>query len=242
MPERVERQLAYVLHERAYRETSAILELFTRDHGRVAVVARGLRAAKPRFPRGTLRALQPIECGWLHQGEIGQLIAAEASGPPLTLSGTRLQSALYLNELLTRLLVRHDPHPALFATYSDLLTRLPLDPASLGFSLRRFEMRVLAELGYGIDFAVDSSTQEVVRPRGRYRIIPEHGVIAARDLDVDSVSGAALLALHAGQLPGATELRELKHMMRAQLLHHLGGRGLNAWRVLRAPVPPAGRA
>ncbi|MBL0028013.1 MAG: DNA repair protein RecO [Rhodanobacteraceae bacterium] len=242
MAERVERQLAYVLHQRAYRETSAILELFTRDHGRVAVVARGLRAAKPRFSRGNLRALQPIECAWLHQGELGQLTAAEAAGLPLVLNGSRLQSALYLNELLVRMLQRHDPQAALFEAYARLLPQLSANANALGFQLRRFEMQLLSELGYGIDFAVDTSTQMPVVPRGRYRVMPEHGVISARHLEVDTISGAALLALSSGEQPDPVALRELRRMMRALLLHHLGGRGLNAWRVLRSPVPPSDRA
>lgn len=242
MAERVERQPAYVLHERAYRETSAILELFTRDHGCVAVVARGLRAAKPRFSRGSLRALQPLECAWLNQGDLGQLTAAEACGLPLALSGMRLQSALYLNELLVRLLHRHDPHPLLFDAYARLLVQLPESADALGFQLRCFEALLLSELGYGIEFAFDSAAQAPVDPRGRYRALPEHGVIGVHDLEVDTISGAALLALQAGQQPDAVGLRELRRMMRVLLLHHLGGRGLNAWRVLRSPAPPADRA
>ena len=236
MAERIERQPAYVLHQRPYRETSAILDLFSRDHGRVAVVARGLRAAKPRFPRGVLRPFQPIECAWLPRSELGQLTAAECAGMPMAMFGLRLQSALYVNELLTRLLTRHDPHPDLFDAYARLLEELPEDGEAMGFTLRRFEARVLAELGYGIDFGFDASTQQSVVERGRYRVIAEHGVVAAPVLDVDTVSGAALLALQAGRQPGRTELQELRRMMRALLLHHLGGRGLNAWRVLRSPL------
>lgn len=239
MAERIERQPAYVLHERAYRETSALLELFTRDHGRVSVVARGLRAAKPRFQRGCLRAFQPIECAWSQRGELGQLTAVEACGLPLSLTGLRLQSALYLNELLARLLVRHDPHPEVFDAYARLLRELPEAVDALGFALRRFEARVLGELGYGIDFGFDTSSGRDVEAHGRYRVIAEHGVIAASQLAVDSISGAALLALQSGRPPGATELQELRRMMRALLLHHLGGRGLNAWRVLKSPAPPA---
>ena len=239
MAERIERQPAYVLHERAYRETSVILELFTRDQGRVSVVVRGLRAAKPRFQRGCLRAFQPIECAWLHRGELGQLTAVESVGMPLALAGLRLQSALYLNELLARLLVRHDPHPEVFDAYARLLEHMPEAIDALGFALRRFEARVMGELGYGIDFAFDTSSGGDVDTNGRYRVIAEHGVIAAPSLDRESISGAALLALQSGHQPGTNELLELRRMMRALLLHHLGGRGLNAWRVLRSPAPPA---
>jgi DNA repair protein RecO (recombination protein O) len=242
MGERCERQRAYVLHERAYRETSVLLELFSREHGRVGAVARGVRAAKPRFARGTLRAFQPLECGWLLQGELVQLTAVEAAGPPLHLVGLRLQAALYLNELLMRLLARQDPHAVLFDAYAALLPALPESQDALAFRLRRFEMQVLAELGYGIDFSVDAASGESITPARRYRVIPEHGVIAAAVADEDGISGRALLALLDDRLPDAVVLREQRRMMRALLLHHLGGRGLNAWRVLKAPAPPAGPA
>ena len=239
MAERIERQPAFVLHERAYRETSALLELFTRDLGRVAVVARGLRAAKPRIPRGSLRAGQPIECGLLLRGELGQLIAAEPVGLPRLLTGVHLQSALYLNELLARLLERHDPHPILFDAYANLLGSMPDDRDALGFALRRFESLLLGEIGYGIDFGIDASSGEAVVAEARYRVIAEHGVVAAPPLDLDAVPGAALLGLQSGRQPDAEALRPLRRMMRSLLLHHLGGRGLNAWRVLRAPASPA---
>jgi len=239
MRERVERQPAFVLHERAYRETSAILELLTRDHGRVAVVARGLRALKPRFARGSLRALQPVECGWIGQGEMGQLIAVETTGLPLAVAGVQLQSALYVNELLVRLLARHDSHPKLFDAYAGLVANLPGDSAALGFALRRFEVLLLAELGYGIDFAWDLSSRSVVLPEQHYRVDPEQGVFAAVGPGRGAVSGRALLALGRDELPAADALADLRRMMRGLLLHHLGGRELNAWRVLRSPARPA---
>ena len=242
MRERVERQPAYVLHERSYRETSAILELLSRDHGRVAVVARGLRAPKPRFARGALRALQPLECGWIGQGEMGQLIAVEVVGLPQAVTAMQLQSVLYLNELLVRLLARNDPHPRVFDAYAGLLGDLPRANAALGFALRRFEKDLLAELGYGIDFAWDLATQAPVREQGYYRVDPEQGVFAVAGPGRGALPGGALLALAAGVLPAAELLADLRRMMRSLLLHHLGGRGLQAWRVLRSPVPPAGPA
>jgi len=239
MAERVERQPAFVLHERAYRETSALLELFTRDFGRVAVVARGLRAQIPRFPRGSLRATQAIECGLLLQGELGQLTAVEPSGPPIAIVGMQLQSMLYVNELLVRLLARHDPHPELFSAYAGLLSSLPIDNASLAFALRRFEGRVLAEIGYGIDFGMDGVSDQAVAADGWYRVTPEQGVVTARETSPGAISGRALLALQGTETPDADTLRAQRRMMRALLLHHLGGRELNAWRVLRSPTPPA---
>ena len=242
MPERVERQPAYLLHTRAYRETSALLELLTRDHGRVCVIARGLRAQKPRFERGLLRPLQHLECGFILAGEIGQLTAADGVGVPTSLDGTRLQAMLYVNELLVRLLARHDAHPALFAAYHRLVETLPDEVQSLAFALRKFEALLLAELGYGIDFAFDAGSHDPIVEAGWYRVIPEHGAIQVPTATADAVAGRALLAMARDDLPEAADLRALRQLMRRMLLHHLGGRELNAWRVLRSPTKPAAPA
>lgn len=238
MSERVERQPAFVLHERPYRETSALLDVFTRDHGRVGLVVRGLRAAKPRFARGTLRSFQSLECAWTQRGELGHLTAAESRGTPANVGGQRLQSLLYVNELLTRLLPRHDPHPEVFDAYAALVVELPDALDAMGFALRRFEKFLLESLGYGIDFAIECRTQTAVAPDGRYRVIPEHGVVAVAALDAEALAGSSLLALADGVQPDAISLRDLRRMMRGLLLHHLGGRPLQAWRVLKAAPAP----
>ncbi len=237
MGERVERQPAFVLHERAYRETSALVEVFTRDYGRVGLVARGLRAQKPRFARGLLRPLQALECGFVLSGEFGQLTAADALGVPVSCDGLRLQAALYVNELLVRLLARHDAYPALFNAYSQLIATLPSDTADLAFALRRFEAFVLAELGYGIDFEFDLSNHAPIKPQQWYRVVPEQGALHVSENTPNAIAGTALLAMGRAELPSAADLRALRRLMRTIILHHLGGRPLNAWRVLKSPAP-----
>ncbi len=233
--QRIERQPAYVLHERAYRETSVLLELLTRDHGRIGLVARGVRSAKPRFSRGTLKALQALEISWQGRGELCNLTAVDPVGTPLPLAGEGAICALYVNELLTRLLARNDPHPGVFARYSGVLFELAAaDPVEHGWILRRFERDLLESLGYAIDLQRDIDGQPI-EPAARYSLDPERGLSlwALRPLP-PAVSGAGVLALAGDLRPPSEQLRELRHLMRALLRHHLGGRELAAW-ALRLP-------
>jgi DNA repair protein RecO (recombination protein O) len=234
--QRIDRQPAYVLHERPYRETSVLLELLTRDHGRIGLVARGVRAAKPRFPRGTLKPLQALEVSWQGRGELGNLTGADPVGPPVPLVGEATFCALYLNELLTRLLARHDPHPGVFARYAGVLFELAgAAREAQSWVLRRFERDLLDEIGYGL--ALDGTADGgPLDPAARYSIDPERGAVEwSRRPVPPAVGGAALLALGAGSTPDLAGLRELRHAMRALLRHHLGGRELTAWS-LRLPV------
>jgi DNA repair protein RecO (recombination protein O) len=238
--QRIERQPAFVLHERPYRETSVLLEVLTRDHGRVGLVARGVRAAKPRFPRGTLKPLQALELSWQGRGELGTLVAADPVGTPVPLAGEGAFCALYVNELLTRLLARNDPHPAAFARYSGVLFDLAgaADVAAQAWILRRFERDLLAELGYALRLAVDVDG-EPLDPSASYSIDPELGPIAwARRRIPPAVGGAALIAMAGDAAPAPALLREVRDAMRGILRHHLGGRELAAWS-LRMPRGPA---
>ena len=224
---RIDQRPAYVLHARAYRETSLLLEAFTRDHGRVGVVARGVRRERSRLPRGVLQPLQPLLLDWSATGELGTLISAEAASAPFALSGEALLAAIYLNELVLRLSGRGDPHPAAFAAYADCLARLA-SGTGIGWTLRRFERDLLADLGYAllldrtaaghpldalVDYAYDAEAGA-----GEW----QPGTRLPR------VSGAALLALDRDEVPAAEHLAQLRHLMRSLIRHHLGGE-LNAW-------------
>jgi DNA repair protein RecO (recombination protein O) len=237
--QRIERQPAYVLHERPYRETSVLLELLTRDHGRIGLVARGVRAAKPRFPRGTLKPLQALEVSWQGRGELGNLTGADPVGTPVPLVGDASFCALYLNELLTRMLARHDPHPGVFARYAGVLFELAgAAREAHAWILRRFERDLLDEIGYGLalDAAADGHPLD---PDARYSLDPERGAVAWAQRPVPpQIGGAALRALAAGSAPDAAALRELRVAMRALLRHHLGGRELTAWSLRLPAVDP----
>ena len=233
---RIEHQPAFILHERPYRETSVLIEALTRDHGRVGLVARGVRAAKPRIARGVLAPLVSLELDWQQRGELGTLVRAESSGPSFPLVGEALLCALYVNELLARLLQRQDPHPEIFERYEALLRELAAPAPALAWTLRRFERDVLALLGYALELAGEADTGVALDPAAEYSYDPERGPVRwSRRPLAPRVGGAALLALAGDAMPSEALAREQRRLMRSVILHHLGGRELNAWRLFARP-------
>lgn len=223
MTERVQLEPGWLLSLRAYRETSALLEVFTARHGRVGLVAKGARGSRSRL-RGLLQPLQPLLLSWQQAGELGTLTSAEAAGVPLAVSGERLFYGWYLNELLLRLLQREDPHPATYAAYEQALGRLAGPQAE--FALRLFEKELLADIGYGLELPTELDAGL------RYELDAEGSLRA----DVSgALSGAALTALRDGQLPPAAPeiLAELRRLMRTLIARQLGGRELETPKLLR---------
>jgi DNA repair protein RecO (recombination protein O) len=231
---RVDAQPALVLHARSYRETSLLLECLTRDHGRIGLVARGVRREKSRLPRGLLQPLQPLFLGWVGNGELLTLTQAEASAGPLPLRGERLYSAMYLNELVLRLCARGDPHGDLFEHYLLCLQRLA-DGEPEGWTLRRFERDLMDVLGYGIVLDRDCESGAELEADAEYIYVLDAGPRIWRgESGVLRISGAALRALDEDVMPGSVHCAELRRLMRVLLQHQLGGAALNAW-TLSAP-------
>ena len=222
---------AWILHHYPYRDSSLLLEVFSREHGRLGLVARGARTSKSRW-RGMLQAFRPLLLSWSQRGELGTLTGAEPCAG-IALPGTRnLMSAWYLNELLMRLLTRHDPHPRLFAAYEQAL--LALDVAEQP-TLRVFEKHLLQELGYGLllDNEAESGLPVVADALYEYRL--QSGPVACDVRRDDGVflHGSSLLALHAERLDDVTACQEVKHLMRAVLSLYLGSRPLRTREVAR---------
>lgn len=231
---RVAAQPAYILHARAWRETSLLLEAFTRDHGRVGLVARGVRSARSRLPRSALEPLQALQMDWSGRGELQTLTAAEPVRNPPVLRGDALMSAMYVNELMVRLTARDDPHPALFDRYAALLDELASTP-SLAWNLRRFERDLLAATGYALQLEAEAESGAPIEATRMYDYVPELGpLIATGSTNVGvRVCGSALLALAADAMPrDAEDLAALRRLMRALIGAHVGERGLQSWRVL----------
>lgn len=226
----VRAQPAFVLHARAWRETSLIVELLTRDHGRVAVVARGVQGPKRHPLRAALQPLQSIRADYLPRGELARLVQAEALDAGAALQGDALMAAFYVNELVLRLLPRQDPAPDLYARYAQLRLELA-GPGPLAWTLRRFERDLLERLGYGLPLDEDASGARV-DPAGRYRLDAELGPVRDRAHEAGSTSGAALLALAADQLPPPEQLAELRGALRGVLQVHLGPQKLKSWGLL----------
>lgn len=230
---RVLGQPAIVLHARRWRESSLLLELFTHEHGRIGVVARGVQGPKRQPLRAALQPLQRIRVDYVQRGELAQLHHAEASGHAPALAGDALLAGFYLSELALRLLPRNDAHPQLFLRFADALDELA-GSASLAWTLRRFERDLLDALGYALDLASDADGASL-DSNARYRIDPELGVWRVRDSAVGSagyISGAALLALTAEAAPSDALLREQRIALRTVIAHHLGTRGLRSWGLL----------
>lgn len=224
---------AYVLHARAWRETSLLVEVLTENHGRMGLVARGVQGPGKHALRATLQPLQHIRLDAVQRGELAHLSAAEALDAAPQLAGEAALAGFYVNELLVRLVPRQDPHPELYALYGEVRARLGAG-APLAWTLRRFERDLLSALGFGFDLTVDGDGNPI-DPAARYRLDPEHGprrVLSERSGDARGASGRGLLALAADAEPVPEDMPGLRQAMRTVLAHHLGGRGLKSWDML----------
>jgi DNA repair protein RecO (recombination protein O) len=246
---RVSLEPAFLLHHYPWRDTSRILELLTRAHGRISLVARGSRQAAA----ATGGALQPFTAclvSWSARGEMGYLsgversyVAPAALGDGRTLAGDRVMSAFYANELLLRLLQRNDPHPALFDAYATLLERLHAPAEDASRALRIFEKRLLEELGWGLNLEHEAASGLPLAAARSYRYGLEGGAEP-----VDGVAegtlifcGASLLSLAGERLADPRSLADARRLLRAALERLLDGRPLRTREVLLEMRAHAGR-
>jgi DNA repair protein RecO (recombination protein O) len=227
---RVEAEPAFVLHVRPWRETSVIVELLTREHGRVGIVARGLTTPKRHPLRAALQPLQFIRVDYLPRGELARLIQAEALDVAPQLTGDRLMAAFYINELLLKLTPRNDAAQPVFDLYARIRLELT-ESESLSWTLRRFERDLLDSLGVGLPWD-QTADGEPVESGLQYRIDPEIGPVPQSRRLSDSISGEALLALAADRVPAARQLAEMRRALRHVLESHLGAGGLRSWGLL----------
>jgi DNA repair protein RecO (recombination protein O) len=237
---RVEAQPAYVLHARPWRETSLLVEVLTRDHGRIGLVARGLIGPKRQPLRAALQPRQMLRLDFVLRGELAQLVQAEALDAPTPLTGDTSLAAFYVHELLLRLTPRQDPLPALFELYARVRDELPA-VSSLPWTLRRFERDLLDTLGYALPWGEDSSGRPV-ESDACYRLDAQQGPVRVTRRDGDCVSGAALQALDRDEMPTPAQLTELRPALRAVLASHLGPTGLRSWGLLESLAQVRSRA
>jgi DNA repair protein RecO (recombination protein O) len=218
---------AYILHHRPYRDTSRILDVVTRDYGRLTLFARGVRGPKAKLA-SVLQPFQLLLLSWSGRGEAAQLTGAELadSNPPLPAGS--LMGSFYLNELLIKLTTRHDPQPSLFddyhATVDSLRAGMRLEPA-----LRIFEKRLLDSLGYGLDLK-DVDADEY------YHFRPAQGLFPTVADAAGAVSGNSLIHLANEELQSARDLEDARRVLQAALAECLEGRELNTRAVAKAVV------
>jgi DNA repair protein RecO (recombination protein O) len=217
---------AFVLHSYPFRETSLIIEAFTRHHGRLAMVARGARRPKSSL-RGLLLNFQPLLLSWYGKGEVRTLHGAEWQGGQPYLKGTALMCGFYLNELLLNLLIRDDPHEQLFDYYRATLFSLAHEP-DYGSSLRSFEKRLMQELGYALSLEHEAGSDKPIRAEVCYRYILDHGALPDEGQSQGGlpVRGKTLLDIAADDYADPTTAQQSKQLMRALLNHYLGGKSL----------------
>lgn len=222
--ERVTLMSAYVLHQYDWRETSRLVEIFSRDYGRMGLVARGSRRASSLW-RAVLRPFQPLLLSWAGSGELATLISAEPERNALKLTGNALMSGFYMNELLLRLLPRNDPQPELFGQYGSTLNHLMESPA---LALRLFEKDLLFALGYGLNLEFDANTGKPLESDAIYQYLIEQGPVHKHQIAAGGIqiSGSTLLALASGDLKKPSQLRDARRLLQATLNNLLGNRPL----------------
>jgi DNA repair protein RecO (recombination protein O) len=224
---------AWLLHHRPWSDTSRIIDLMTRAHGRVTLFAHGAR--RPKSPhRAVLRPFVPLLVSWSGSGDGGTLTAAEAAGVAPALAPGRLISAFYLNELLLKLLPKEDRHEALHDAYGDALAALA--GADEQPALRAFERVLLEELGFGLDLLREAGSQRPIEADRYYHFEPGRGVLAVREGEPgpDSHAGRAMLAVARGELEALDAQRAARGIFGAAIAHCLEGRGLASREVMLA--------
>ena len=222
---RIQLTPGYILHHRPYRDTSRILEVVTRDHGRLTLFARGVRGPKAKLA-SLLQPFQTLLLSWTGRGEAAQLTGAESAQAAPPLPPSCLMAAFYLNELLLKLTTRHDPLPALFDAYHETLASLR-QGAALEPQLRVFEKRLLEAVGYGLDLSA-------IEPGEYYYFRPEQGLVATVAEASDALAGHSLIGLANEHLEGARELEDSKRLLQAALAQCLEGRPLTTRAVAKA--------
>lgn len=224
---------AFVLHSHPFRETSLLLDVYSRHHGRLAIVARGARRPRSAL-RGVLMNFQPLRLSWFGKGEVRTLHSAEWQGGQPYLQGTALMCGFYLNELMINLLARDDAHEQLFDYYRATLIRLAHE-SDHAATLRCFEKHLLQELGYALQLESEAVSGKPVQAEVCYRYAEERGAVPD-DGDARNglkVIGKTLLAIAADDYSDPVAAQQSKQLMRMLLNHHLGGKVLHTRELIK---------
>jgi DNA repair protein RecO (recombination protein O) len=231
---RVHNEPAWLLHHRPFRDSSQILDILSRDHGRLAVVAKGSRGAKSKL-RGILRPFLPLQLSWIMRSDLGTLTGAEMNGAPLSLVGDALISGYYVNELILKLTHRHDPQPEIFAAYGETIGQL-VGSEDVAPSLRQFEIELLRVLGYALNLDHDTQTREPLKPRQKYQYRAEEGPVPVSDRGREGplvFTGAELVAIRKQSFADRAVLKNAGKLLKHVIAYHLDGRQLKSRKVLR---------
>lgn len=226
---REELHSAYILHARAYRETSLLLEVLSAQHGRVTVVARGAKRGKLKLS-SLLQPFLPLQISWYGNGDLVTLVDVETKHPGPTLYGRSAICGLYINELLIKLLPKWDHCAHLFSMYET--TILQLAGSTLDqIILRKFELQLLKSLGYGLQLNKEVTTGATIDAQSYYMFDPELGPKLTPGFVTHAFKGSSLLSL-ANETWESHALLDMKRLMRIVLRHHLGNKQLKSRELL----------
>jgi DNA repair protein RecO (recombination protein O) len=229
---RVQNQPGWLLHHRPFRDSSRIIDVLSRDHGRLSLVARGSLSAKSKL-KGILRPFLPLRLSWVIRGDMGTLTGAEMHGAPIALSGESLMSGYYVNELMLSLLHRHDPQPEVYAVYGAAIAGLN-GAGDVAATLRRFEMETLGLLGYALTLDHEAATGDALNAEQVYEYRVEQGPVAGGVADGPmSFTGSELQAIARQELTDPATLGNAGRLLRHVIAWHLDGRELQSRKVLR---------
>ncbi|MEQ1662269.1 MAG: DNA repair protein RecO [Thiobacillus sp.] len=231
---RINNEPGFILHTYPFKETSVVAEVFTRSHGRVALIARGARRPASAL-RGLMQPFTPLLLSWFGKADLKTLHAAEWQGGLIAPQGRALMCGFYLNELLLRLLARGDAHEILYERYAVTLDQLAGETCNIDYEriLRRFEKNLLSEIGYGATFDREADTRLPIKPGAHYVFQPERGALPASGQPGCPVSGQTLIDLATDQFERSATLVEAKALMRSLINHTLGGKPLYTRQLLR---------
>ncbi|MDA0149706.1 DNA repair protein RecO [Vibrio sp. LaRot3] len=228
-------QRCFVLHRRPYSESSLILDVFSEEFGRVTLMSKGARSKRSNL-KGALQLFTPLLLKWSGGGSMKTLRQAEPISLGLPLTGINLYSAMYVNELVGRVLMAEVPMPALFHDYLHALTELAQsdnpEPA-----LRRFELALLQAMGYGVDFLHCAGTGEAIDPTMTYRYREQQGFIASVRNDNLTFMGDELIAISERRFITKQQLKAAKRFTRIALKPYLGGKPLKSRELFLSMVP-----
>ena len=228
---RVLKQPTWILHQRPYRDTSSIIDIFTRDFGRVSIIAKGGRSPKSKF-RGLLRPFFPIKLSWYSGKNLGNLVEIDVVGKPYNLIGDSLLSAYYLNELILKFLFKDDPQVEIFDLYSRTILNL-IETGDIATELRKFELEFLKLIGYGLNLEFEAVTHLPVRDDLFYEYNPGIGlVVSDKKNDQYVFSGTDINAINQGDFQEKKTVKSANRLLKSIINFHLDGRRLKTRRVL----------
>ena len=227
---RINAQPAFVLHQYAYRETSRLLDVFSRDHGRITVYARGVQRPGSQI-RSVLLGFQPLLLSWFGGNELKTLHSAVWQPGLPQLSGLPLLCGFYINELLQRLCPREEPNPTLFAAYFEAIQALSmLGVASVEPVLRNFERQLLDCLGYGINWQFEAHSNKPLNLQQSYEFQHGHGLIPSQS--INACPAPLILAFASANFSNEQLLPWAKMWMRQSIAVLLGDTVLHTRQLL----------